>query len=141
MPGEDWDESIQERLANAQLILFLVSRQFLASEYISNKERPLAMTLKESGKAVIVPILLSACNWHLEDFAKLENLPDKGRLVADIHPHEKAWTMVETGIKKAVEKFRTTRKFTDVTLKYARDSRTTGFGEIGAKMISPSSRK
>src|ERR1035438_5112235 len=52
-----------------------------------------------------------------------------------------AGAVVETGIKKAVEKFRTTRKFTDVTLKYARDSRTTGFGEIGAKMISPSSRK
>jgi hypothetical protein len=140
-PGEDWNETIQERLADAELVLFMVSRQFLASPYITTKERPLAMQLRSEGKAVVLPILLSACHWQPEDFAKLENLPNKGRFVADIHPHEKAWTMVETGITKAVEKFRANRKFPDMAIEYARSLRTTGFGEIGAKMIVPGSHK
>ena len=141
VPGEDWDETIQDRLANAQLILFMVSRQFLASPYITTEERPLAMGLRELGKAVILPILLFACNWQQEDFAKLENLPDKGRLVAEIRPHEKAWTMVETGVTKAVEKFRATRKVPDMAVEYARSMRTAGFGELGVKMIVPGSHK
>ncbi len=40
VPGEDWDETIKKRLSEAEVILFMVSRDFLASDYITEKERP-----------------------------------------------------------------------------------------------------
>ena len=129
VPGEDWDETIKERLAHAELVLFMVSRQFLASGYITTEERPLAMQLMNEGKTVVVPVLLSACTWETENFARLENLPDKGKYVTDYRPHEQAWTMVEKGIMKAVEKFRSDRKIRDMPLEYARSLRT-GIGGI-----------
>ena len=106
VPGEEWDETIKERLANARVILFMVSRDFLASKYITEDERPLAMTLLKQKKAVVVPVLLSACSWQAEDFAALENLPYKGKLVTSFTPREKAWALVEEGLKKAVERAR-----------------------------------
>ena len=104
VPGEDWDETIKERLSNAQVILFMVSRDFLASKYITEQERPLAMSLMAKEKAVVVPILLSPCSWREEDFSKLENLPHKDDPVSSFNPRENAWALVEEGIKAAVER-------------------------------------
>lgn len=106
VPGEDWDETIKERLSSAQIILFMVSRDFLASDYISKHERPLTMNLMNENKAVVVPVILSSCTWEDEDFAKLENLPRKGQPVSSFNPRDEAWTLVEQGLKKAVERSR-----------------------------------
>jgi internalin A len=106
IPGDDWDETIQERLLESQIILFMVSRDFLASRYITEHERPVAMRLMNEKKAVVVPVLLSRCSWQDEDFAKLEKLPRKDEFISSINPREDAWTLVEEGLKKIVEKVR-----------------------------------
>lgn len=106
IPGDEWDETIQERLSASQIILFMVSRDFLASRYITEHERPVAMRLMDEGKAVVVPVLLSTCSWKDEDFAKLEKLPRKDELISSITPREDAWALVEEGLKKVVEKVR-----------------------------------
>lgn len=104
--GEDWDETIQARLLQARIILYMVSRDFLASMYINNYERPLAMRLAREGKAVVVPIMLSPCNWETEDFARLENLPRKGKTISSFKPREEAWRLVERGIQDTVTRER-----------------------------------
>ncbi len=101
--GEDWDETIQERLSNARIILFMVSRHFLASKYITEDERPLAMKLKADKQAVVIPVLLSKCSWDVEDFARLEMLPNKDRLLTSYNPHETGWALVEEGVMKAIK--------------------------------------
>jgi len=106
VPGEDWDESINERLSKAEIILFMVSQQFLASDYITQEERPLAMKLMEEKRAAVIPVLLSACSWREEDFARLEKLPRKDDMVSSFTPRENAWALVEEGIRKAVEQRR-----------------------------------
>jgi len=106
VPGEDWDETINERLAKAEIILLMVSQQFLASDYITQEERPLAMQLMEEKRAAVIPVLLSACSWREEDFARLEKLPRKDDMVSSFTPRENAWALVEEGIRKAVEQRR-----------------------------------
>ena len=103
VPGEDWDDAIKERLLEAQVILFMVSRDFLASKYITEQERPLAMSLMSQNKAVVVPILLSPCSWSEEDFAKLEKLPRRDDPITAFSPRDKAWLLIERGLKKVVE--------------------------------------
>jgi internalin A len=104
--GEDWDDTIKDRLSNARVILFMVSRDFLASEYITEQERPLAMRLRKEKKAVVLPVILSACGWRDEDFARLEKLPKKDEPISSFSPRDNAWFLVEEGIKKAVEQVR-----------------------------------
>jgi hypothetical protein len=106
IPGDKWDETIQERISESQVILFMVSRDFLSSDYITEHERPVAMRLMNEKKAVVVPVLLSTCSWQDEDFAELEKLPRKDELISSIKPREDAWTLVEEGLKKVVEKVR-----------------------------------
>jgi hypothetical protein len=99
-------EIIKERLLGARVILFMVSRDFLASKYITEHERPLAMRLMAADRAVIVPVLLSACSWRDEDFAKLEKLPRKDDAISSFSPRENGWALVEEGLKAAVERAR-----------------------------------
>lgn len=106
IPGEDWDDTIKQRLLKSQIILFMVSRDFLASEYITEHERPLAMHMRYENGAVVVPVLLSKCSWDDEDFAKLEKLPRKDELISSITPREDAWFLVEEGLQKVVDKMR-----------------------------------
>ena len=103
VPGEDWDDRIRERLTEADIILFMVSTDFLASKYITEEERPLAMSLMDEGKAVVVPVLLSPCSWREENFARLEKLPRKDDTVSSINPRDAAWFLVEEGIKKVAD--------------------------------------
>ena len=65
------------------------------------------MRLMNEKKAIVVPVLLSTCSWQDEDFAKLEKLPRKDELISSITPREDAWALVEDGLKKVVEKVRT----------------------------------
>lgn len=103
IPGEDWDETIKQRLQDARIILYMVSREFLASDYITAHERPLAMELVKQKKAVVVPILLSECLWKGEDFDSLELLPRKGDPVSSFPRRDTAWNLVEKGLIRVVE--------------------------------------
>ncbi len=106
VPGEDWDATIKEKLSQSQIILFMVSTNFLASDYITENEIPLAMSLMNKQKAVVVPVLLSPCSWRDEDFEHLEKLPRKDAPVSSFRSHRDAWFLVEEGLKKVVEKAR-----------------------------------
>ena len=106
VPGEDWDETIKDRLSKAQVILFMVSRHFLASKYITEQERPLAMRLVSQNKARVVPVLLSPCLWREEDFAAFEKLPEKDKPLTSFQLREKAWSLVEDGLVKLVKQWK-----------------------------------
>jgi len=110
VPGDEWDETIKERLSKAQVILFMVSQEFLASDYITRHERPMAMKRMKEKEATVVPVILLPCSYSEEDFAKLENLPRKGEPVSSFTPRANAWALVEKGIKNAVEKSRRLRE-------------------------------
>ena len=103
IPGEDWDDTIKDRLSQARIILFMVSREFLASKYITDQERPLAMELMRQKKAAVIPFLLSKCMWSDEDFAALEQLPLKGDPMTSFSPRDNGWALVEEGLIKVIQ--------------------------------------
>jgi len=104
IPGEDWDETIKSRLSQARIILFTVSRQFLASDYLTNQERPLAMELlKKKKKALVIPVLLTESSWREEDFSKLEKLPREDDFLTKFNPREDGWALVEAGLIKVIK--------------------------------------
>lgn len=109
VPGEDWDETIKARLFEAEIVLYMVTTKFIASDYILNQERPISMAQRAAGKADVLPVLLRASDYKGEDFEKLEMLPFKGKTLDSYQPHDGGWTLVQRGIQKAVERRRANR--------------------------------
>jgi TIR domain/NACHT domain len=102
--GELWDSTIQTQLTSAQLILLLVSADFLASDYVNRVELPTATTRHKAGEAWTIPIILSPCDWqrsHLKDF---EALPKHGKPITTWKNRNEAFLSATDGIRAAIER-------------------------------------
>jgi hypothetical protein len=75
-PGEEWEDKITEALHNADVILALVSSDFLASDYIQKKEFNAAYERHQNNLTKLMPIIVRSCPWEQEPRLKsLQVLP------------------------------------------------------------------
>ncbi len=107
-PGEEWREKIAEHLNAAHVILLLVSADFLDSDFCYDEEMLRALKRHEAGTAVVLPIILRACNWPRAPFAKLQVLPRDGRAVSLWKDADSAWLEVEKGVEAVISSMRRT---------------------------------
>src|SRR5579864_4070704 len=75
VPGAEWENQILEHLKVAQIILLLVSADFMASDFCFSIEMQEAITRHNAGEARVIPILLRPTDWKGAPFAKLKMLP------------------------------------------------------------------
>lgn len=104
--GEEWAKEIDERLNSAQIILLLVSPDFIASHYCYNIEMERAIERHEKGEARVVPVILSPCDWHDLPFAKLQSLPTDGNPITSTRNRNDAFYNVALGIKTLIERMK-----------------------------------
>jgi hypothetical protein len=103
MAGEEWKKEIDNRIQTADIILLLISPDFIASKYCYEVELPVAMARHEAGGACVVPILMRpVADWENLPFAKLQLYPTEGRPITRWRDEDDAFVDVVKGIKKAV---------------------------------------
>jgi len=102
IPGDEWDDSIKEELNSADIILLLVSPRFLASRYIYDVEIKTALERHENKSAIVVPIILKACDWTVTEFAKLQALPRNATPVNKWDDMDEAFYNVASGLKQVI---------------------------------------
>src|ERR1700738_4245190 len=61
--GTEWESEIHRHLNEAEIILLLVSPQFIASDYCFGIEMKRAIALHELGRTQIIPIILRPVDW------------------------------------------------------------------------------
>ncbi|MEM1279938.1 MAG: COR domain-containing protein [Cyanobacteria bacterium P01_H01_bin.152] len=103
IPGDEWETDIDANLNRADIILFLISADFIASKYCYEIEMPQAMARHESGEAVVIPIILRPCDWRNTPFNKLGWLPQNGEPVSQWSDRDAVWLNVEQGIKAVIQ--------------------------------------
>jgi hypothetical protein len=60
-PGDDWKGEIDRALARARIAVFLISKDFLASDFIHDEELPVLLEAAEQRGTRILPVILSHC--------------------------------------------------------------------------------
>lgn len=105
-PGETWDKEIDTQLAKADLVLLLVSADFINSDYIWSHELDVAMKRHARGEASVVPVMLRAVDITDAPFSALQGLPTDLRPVTSWPNRDEAWTDVAKGIRRTVEHIR-----------------------------------
>jgi hypothetical protein len=101
--GREFDDEISENLEAADVILLLVSSDFLASEYCYEREMRRAIERHEAKEAIVVPVILRPCDWHDTPFGKLQAAPKDG-LAITLWPNvDEAFLDVVTSIKRALQ--------------------------------------
>src|SRR4051812_25037296 len=67
--GDKWDDVIKAKIEEADLVILLVSADFLSSYYIHQVELRHSLERHQSNKCWLLPIIVSSCYWEEEDFA------------------------------------------------------------------------
>jgi len=103
--GEAWADQIDAHLNAAQMILLLVSPDFIASNYCYNKELKRAMERHERGEACVIPIILHPVSWEGAPFGKLQALPQDAKPITGSvwRKQNEAFYNVAEGIRKKVK--------------------------------------
>jgi internalin A len=100
--GEDWRQKIDEKMERADLILFLVSSDFIASDYCYEREMARALERHDAGEARVIPVIVRDVNWARAPFARLQALPAGGLPVTRWPDRDSAWRGVAEGIERVV---------------------------------------
>ncbi len=102
-PGGEWNQLINENLNAADIILLLVSADFIHSEYCWGVEVTTAIKRHEAGEACVIPIILRNVDWQSAEFGKLQALPKNALPVKSWNNQDDAFTNVAQGIKSAAK--------------------------------------
>jgi hypothetical protein len=102
--GTEWEREISKHLNEADIILLLVSPDFMASDYCYGIEMKRALERHERGEARVIPIILRPVYWQ-GVLGKLQALPTDAKPVisASWHNIDEALLDVAEGIRKVVE--------------------------------------
>jgi len=106
---EEWAGSIDEHFRTADIILLLISADFLSSNYCYEIEMKTALGRHEAKEARVVPIILRDVDWHTAPFGKLQALPRDGKPITLWTNRDEAWATVARGIRGMVDDLRTQR--------------------------------
>lgn len=104
--GQEIDAAIDEHINSDEIILLLVSPDFIASDYCYNIEMKRAMERHQAGDAIVIPVILRACDWHYAPFGKLLGTPQDGKPVTLWPDRDEAFLLVAKEVRKAAEKLR-----------------------------------
>ncbi len=103
-PGADYQDKIDNKLEDADIICLFISAEFLNSESCK-KEKRKAMELRRKKGITVILIILSHCGWlDDKDIHRLLALPPDGKPVSDFQDRNKAWNVVYNELKKAIGK-------------------------------------
>jgi tetratricopeptide (TPR) repeat protein len=104
--GQDWARQIDDRLAEADIVLLLVSSAFMASDYCKGVEVKQALAMNQSGQARVVPVVLRSCRWTRSPIGKLQALPRDGVPITEAEHPDRLYSAVAEGIERVAESLR-----------------------------------
>lgn len=102
--GIEWEHEIDKHLTTAQIILLMISPDFMNSEYCNDIEVKQAIERHKRGDARVIPVILRPVYWQGE-FGMLQALPKDVLPVTDPlwHNVDKACFDVAEGIRNVVK--------------------------------------
>ncbi|MCU0552555.1 MAG: SAVED domain-containing protein [Leptolyngbya sp. Prado105] len=101
--GQEWVDVIDHHLETAQIILLLVSANFLDSDYCYDLEMKRALERHETGSARVIPIILKPVDWELAPFGKLQALPKDGKPITKWENQDEAFASVAKALRGVAE--------------------------------------
>jgi len=95
-------------LDEADIVLCLVSADFVASDFCYKKEFSAALEAHHKGEKTIVPIKLRKTDWQDLPLAAIQGVP--GTWITSAANPDEAWTAVSQSLRPAVQKAKQRKK-------------------------------
>ena len=107
LPGQRISEAVRKQLEGADIVVFLLSFDFIASDECIKEWRNSQQLGNRDKPRIRIPIILSDCPWQdLLGEDDLKVLPNDGKPVSSYPDQSTAWNEIYQGIKSVVETLR-----------------------------------
>lgn len=103
LPGQRFDTAIDAALERADVVLLLVSADFLDSDYCFTVELERALARERDGVACVIPVIVSPCDWNRTPFAKFVAAPRDGLPVTRWPTWDDAYADVAGRVRDVVD--------------------------------------
>jgi hypothetical protein len=95
---------ISDYLAAADIVLLLVSIDFINSQYCYDIEMDAALKRHGEKKCLVIPVIIRSCLWQQAPFSKLQSFPKGAKAVSSWPNHDDAFVDIVENIRIAAEK-------------------------------------
>jgi tetratricopeptide (TPR) repeat protein len=99
---EDWKLEIKAQFNNADIILLLVSPDFVSSDYCYSTDMSQVVKRHEKGETHVIPIILRSSFWNNTPFGRLQALPIDGKPITIWQDRDEAFLTIVQGIFNAI---------------------------------------
>jgi tetratricopeptide (TPR) repeat protein len=100
--GREWAGAIDDALRSADIVLLLISADFLASDYCNDIELTEAIRRHDAAQTRVVPVILRSCDWEHSRFARFNALPPEGVPVVEAEHPDQRFVAVAKGLRAIV---------------------------------------
>jgi hypothetical protein len=103
LPGSIRGAEIDTHLNSADLILLLISVDFINSDYCWHTEVKRAVERHRAGEAVVIPVIVRTVDWQAAPFGQLKPLPEGGKPVRTWASMDIAMDNIVRGVRQLIE--------------------------------------
>lgn len=107
IPGQPWRPEILAQLEESQVVVMLVSSDFLASDFCTSVEMERALERSRRREGIALPVIARACDWKRTALGGLLALPTDGLAITLWSDRDEAWLDTVGGIRRVVEALNT----------------------------------
>lgn len=102
VPGQEFERQIDQYFSEADIILLLISSDFIASDYCYEIEMTNALTRHQRGEAVVIPVILRECAWHQLPFGSIMAATTDGKPITKFASHDEGYVQVVNAVSRAI---------------------------------------
>lgn len=102
IPGQEFENQIDLYFSQADIILLLISSDFIASDYCYQVEMTNALERHNRGEAVVIPVILRECDWHQLPFGRIMAATIDGKPITKFASHDDGYFQVAGAVSRAI---------------------------------------
>jgi internalin A len=102
VPGQKWEPELLGKLEQAEIIVLLLSNDFISSDYCYLKEMAIARERDKAGVCAIVPIVVRACQYTKLELGDIQAILPGGKPIKQHKDRDAAWLEVTKQLDRVI---------------------------------------
>ena len=102
--GDQWDTKIDDALKSADIVLLIISIDFINTRYCYDVELGQALERERKGEIVIISVIARTCMWKTSEFARLQAVPTDGKAISSWPDQDTALTIVAERVREVADR-------------------------------------
>jgi len=103
--GTKFDAEIKKHLNEDEIIILLISADFIASDYCYDIEMKRALEREKNGECTVIPIILRDCLWQITPLKDLLALPKDGKPISTFVNEDEAYLQIVKAVNDIIDNF------------------------------------